>query len=191
MRLTIPVLGPHMLRPRPFARKVLIALLTIGMLRTIRIVLVETLLAGKVDVAVLADPMVLRGLRVLLISSVVRKRPLAAIAIGHRLCSGGCGETSGGESSARSFRLDPTDVNSSLYIHNGRLQEVPSYSYCIPPLFEPSISAASILCASSSPSHVPESGSVSARNNVERLIQRRSLLGGYRWRCAMQCAYPI
>ena len=73
MCLTIPVLGPHMLGPRRDAREVLVALLTIVVLRAIRVVLVETFLAGKVDVAVLAYPVVTRVLRVLLVSSVMRK----------------------------------------------------------------------------------------------------------------------
>ena len=83
MCLTIPVLGPHMLGPRHDAREVLVALLTIVVLRAIRVVLVETFLAGKVDVAVLAYPVVTRVLRVLLVSSVMRKRPFAAIAVSH------------------------------------------------------------------------------------------------------------
>ena len=141
MCITIPVLGPHMLRPRPFSREVLVALLTIGMIRTVGIVLVKTLLGGKVDVAVVADPMALRGLRVLFIGSIVRKRPFAAIAIGHRLCSGGFGETSGGESSARSFRLDPTDVTIAPFIYTMgdfkkfRLTVTGSYPCSNPPPF--------------------------------------------------------
>ena len=74
-----------MLGPPNHAREVLVALLAIVVLEAIRVVLVETFLAGKVDVAVLAHPVVTRVLRVLLVSSVMRKRPIAAIAVGHRM----------------------------------------------------------------------------------------------------------
>lgn len=85
MCLTIPVLGPHVLRLRPHAREVLVAPLTIVMFRAIGIMLVETFLARKVDIAVLAYPMAMRVLRVLLVRSIMREPPFAAIAVGHRM----------------------------------------------------------------------------------------------------------
>ena len=72
-----------MLRPGPYARKVLDALLTVVVFRTVGVMLLESFLAGKVDLAVLTYPMAMRVLRVLLVSSSVRKCPIAAIAVGH------------------------------------------------------------------------------------------------------------
>ena len=148
-----------MLRPRPFAREVLVALLTIGMLRTVGIVLVEAFLGGKVDVAIRAYPMALRVLCVLLVSSIVRKPPIAAIAVGHRLCSGRFGGTSGGESPARSCRLDPTDITIAPFIYT---MEV--FSFRLTVLYPTPVGTqlhkypicGLHFCASSSPSHVPE-----------------------------------
>lgn len=62
-----------MLRPGPYARKVLVALLTIVVFRTVGVMLLASFLAGKVDLAVLAYPMVMRVPRVLLVGSIVRK----------------------------------------------------------------------------------------------------------------------
>ena len=83
--LAIPVLGPHVLHPCPFIRKVPIAFPTIVVIRAIGVVLDEALLAGKIDVAVLADPVAVRIVRVLSVSSVVRKPVLAAIAVRHHM----------------------------------------------------------------------------------------------------------
>ena len=83
--LTIPVLGPHVLHPCPFIRKVPIASLTIVMIRAIAVVLDEALLAGKIDVAVIAHPVAVRILRVLFVSSIVREPALAEIAVRHRI----------------------------------------------------------------------------------------------------------
>ena len=83
--LAIPVLGPHVLHPCPFIRKVPIAFLTIVMIRAIGVVLNEALLVGKIDVAARADPVAVRILRVLFVSSIVREPALAAIAVRHRI----------------------------------------------------------------------------------------------------------
>ena len=83
--LTIPVLGPHVLHPCPFIRKVPIAFLTIVMIRAIGVVFDEALLAGKIDVAVIAHPVAVRILRELLVSSIVREPALGAIAVCHRI----------------------------------------------------------------------------------------------------------
>ena len=55
------------------------------MIRAIGVVLDEALLAGKIDVAVIAHPVAVRILRVLLVSSILREPGLAAIAVRHRI----------------------------------------------------------------------------------------------------------
>jgi hypothetical protein len=47
--------------------------------------LVEAVFAGKIDIAILADPVAVRVLGVLFVCSVMREPPFAAIAVGHRV----------------------------------------------------------------------------------------------------------
>ena len=87
--LTIPVLGLQVLHLRMCRIKVPIAVLAVVVFRAVPIVLFQALLAPKVDVATIAQPMSMGVGPMLLISRVMGKRAIAAIAVGHLVGSHG------------------------------------------------------------------------------------------------------
>jgi hypothetical protein len=81
--MTIPMLGLHVLHLAIRRIKVPIALSTVMMFRAVGVVLVETLLARKVHVATLAQPVTVRVLHVLLVRPIMREISLTTIAVSH------------------------------------------------------------------------------------------------------------
>jgi hypothetical protein len=57
--------------------------LTVMMFRAVGVVLFETLLARKVDIAILAQPVTVRVLHVLLVSPIMHKISVTTIAVSH------------------------------------------------------------------------------------------------------------